>query len=425
MANFGYLGSLGSMFLSLFNYFGGVGYTKRRFKRNFWKCIASFILVCLLGKVLIRVYEVPVYYTKIDMLSHHCKPVAGEELSISIMRDYDRADKRSNFPDTIDDKYKSGIFIEGIFHSNPNTSNDNPKRTDSIKKVLENIFVRFGHPQIQDPQIIYISAKTSYRQSFLYLKQVVKEDTITHKDVMVHSKYFNGEIFKKYDVIYTDYFQYGILKSISGNNGCIMEDYYSATKDDSLIYVFSHINTQAHKKPSVWKTAEDVSKIVEVIEIGHSSREKDDYAGAWGATKSLKIDYVGPVEFSENIIPIPDKITLNSILYTDKTKIEEIGRNGLRFHVKFPDMENIQESRIFILSGLLTGLTALFLKYLYRILTDMGRYVVYKLKRRSEIPGCYFFIAIIVILLILSFLFLLVYGSDIQPFDIQNNLLQR
>lgn len=41
---------------------------------------------------------------------------------------------------------------------------------------------------------------------------------------------------------------------------------------------------------------------------------------------------------------------------------------GLRFYVKFPMMENIQDARIFILSAIITGIGGFFFSYLFRLL---------------------------------------------------------
>ena len=48
-------------------------------------------------------------------------------------------------------------------------------------------------------------------------------------------------------------------------------------------------------------------------------------------------------------------IDISSLYYTDSLKIQAIEKNGLKFHVKFPDMENLQIIRMWVVTLLLSG----------------------------------------------------------------------
>lgn len=50
----------------------------------------------------------------------------------------------------------------------------------------------------------------------------------------------------------------------------------------------------------------------------------------------------------------PDRTTLTSIIFTDKDKVETIKAKGLSFYAKFPDQQNKQSVRFFILTALMT-----------------------------------------------------------------------
>ena len=78
---------------------------------------------------------------------------------------------------------------------------------------------------------------------------------------------------------------------------------------------------------------------------------------------SLTIDFVGATEFS-NMTPSPDMTTMSSIVFTDKSKIEQISKHGLRFHAKFKELENRQNVRLFFLTAVMSALFTIFLVFI-------------------------------------------------------------
>ena len=168
--------------------------------------------------------------------------------------------------------------------------------------------------------------------------------------------------------------------------------------------------------------AEDISKLVEVIYVGEKKDSLQD-VGIWKYVRNLTFDYAGPAEFSEHIIPEPDEITLSSIHYRNSAKIQEIGRNGLRFHAKFPDMENRQEARIFILSAIVTGLGAMFLRYLWRLLTDAYRLVINETGEKKRFK--WFVIMAITALCgwFLYKLYISISYANVEPYGMFNSLV--
>ena len=422
MRNNGYLGVLCSFFSSIFSYNEDKGDTHYGVLRVLGKLVLTLIALIIFGFALMKVYEVPVYYTKINVVLSQSLPKGGDGLNIILRRDYDRFDKNTIFPDSIDKgNHNPGIFVNGIFEYRSNVINDSFEEIDTTINKLNRAFEHYNRPPIEDPQIIDIKVQTSYRQKFAIGIYTTKEKSISLTDCEAIFSSFDGERDIEYKQNSKDYFYYKKIQSIPGNTGCLLEDIYAASREDSIIHVHSSIYTTSHAKPSVFKAAEDVSKIVEIIEIGHSNRESKAFPGAWAFTKRLKIDYVGPTEFSENIYPKPDEITLNSILYTDSIKIEEIGRKGLRYHVRFPDMENIQEARIFILSGLVTGLAALAFKYLYRLIIGVWLIIRYKTKDKKRTKQIIGIILVIVGLIITYYLYAILGEAYIDPFELVNN----
>ena len=138
----------------------------------------------------------------------------------------------------------------------------------------------------------------------------------------------------------------------------------------------------------------------------------------------MTIDYEGPTEFSDHIYPAPDSITLSSIIYKDKKKIEMIGRKGLRYHAKFPDMENRQESRIFVLSGIVTGLCALLLKYFWRLMSDCYSIVKRILEKKPRVCKYINIIFFVIFAIILIWMLISALTISVDPYDMYNTLIE-
>ena len=78
---------------------------------------------------------------------------------------------------------------------------------------------------------------------------------------------------------------------------------------------------------------------------------------------SLIIDCVGATDYSY-MIPEPDVITMSSIEFTDKEKIEQIKSHGLTFHATYKELENFQNARVFLVSALISALLAIFVTFI-------------------------------------------------------------
>lgn len=419
MKNLGYLNSI---YLLLSESFFK---SKSELKEYLIKCFVSLFFALLFGYVLIKIYEVPVYYTKIDTVLINSEKKEGDGLNIKIVRDYDRADKGtiildSDVNDSLlpKDGVLGGVFINGKFHYKGYSSNEDSKVCDTIVRITNDAMYRYGKKAIENPQIVYVATTTSLRQDFAIHINTYTEDHMSFENKYLSTEYYIGEHKKKKEYYYNDFFWYYIGNSSSNKNGRKVEEYYVASERDSILFIDYVAPIYTYQKPSIIKTAEDISKIVEVIEIGHSMRDHSAYAGAWAKVNSLEINYIGPAEFSEHISPQPDKTTLSSIVYTDPEKIKMIGHNGLKFHVKFPDMENIQEARIFIISSVVTGLFALFFRYLFFSLRE-----IWKKVHRKMNSIYYVTLIIIAVVIILVFIYLFVLSSNVSSFEIDNEIM--
>ena len=77
----------------------------------------------------------------------------------------------------------------------------------------------------------------------------------------------------------------------------------------------------------------------------------------------LCFDFVGVTEFS-NMVPAPDTITMNSIIFSGKDKIRDLKSNGLKFHAKHIELQGFQNSRVFFLTTMMSALFAIFVTFI-------------------------------------------------------------
>lgn len=87
---------------------------------------------------------------------------------------------------------------------------------------------------------------------------------------------------------------------------------------------------------------------------------------------TLSIDFLGATSFSA-MNPMPDKTTYSSIEFTNPASINEIKKNGLRFHADFIQMKELSARRSLFLSATLSLLLSLLGCLLYDLLAVLKR----------------------------------------------------
>lgn len=95
----------------------------------------------------------------------------------------------------------------------------------------------------------------------------------------------------------------------------------------------------------------------------------------------LGISCYGPVEFSA-MIPSPDSIYMDRIVFEDQDKISKIKSSGLKFHTKYVQLDNLQNMRSFMITTFLSLFITLFctlsFKYIKLRIKVAKRYIKYK-----------------------------------------------
>lgn len=406
--NFGYLSVLFTTLWGGSNSQRTKYYTKRRILRNICRFVCSGLGIAFFAYLLVKIYEVPVYYTKLDAAFLRCRPVDGG-VNMSIIRNFDRSDKQSAPSDSISmfldqKKWDGCIYICGECVTDfDQAAHEATPLEKEMCQIYPTLLDTVSITPDDQPAVMRMKLYSSNRQEFKphrhrkipkssYCKD--EENSKEYLIKVITNTFFDGKHFWNKDYRPHHLYEHGELKYLLTDNGFYDDTYWVATQlCDTFGISFDIIGTP-FGKPTLL-AAEDVSKMVEVVSIPSLPIADSLLADSIGIVKTLTIDYRGPVEFSENIQPAPDEKTLSSIRYTSREKIRQIERDGLRFHCRFPDMENIQEARIFVLSGVLTGLAALALKYLWRLFNDSIRWF-----KRRLFP-CYLKIIIIVVALCL------------------------
>lgn len=94
----------------------------------------------------------------------------------------------------------------------------------------------------------------------------------------------------------------------------------------------------------------------------------------------LRFEFIGATEFSK-MQPVPDKITMSSIEFSDPVKILDIKLNGLKFHAKFTELENKQYIRMFVVTALLSGMIMIFIALFF---SGIIKYVIHQREKRQH-----------------------------------------
>jgi len=429
MKNFGYLTSAIRRFFKM-----KVSDSENvSFGRLLMGLLTSFIGLLLFIYILQKVYEVPVYTTTINIVSPGYLPDSSG-INICILRNYDRPIKPTFPADSVIkehvffDKFDGGVFIsftcladsfdrqtvsfrftgkhEYICRCDSNGMIFPRNVLDSV--FSDSLFEKYNVEKSIKP--IYTSIETSDRQLFyLSLTSTPREHPYSVDSILYECNYDGKKFNSRWYDMHSYFRLWKAHKKDKHKN--ISEQWTIVSSIDTIIPIFHVFKPLSYSKPNVLLTAEDVSRLVEIIELNDICPNS---VGNISEIRSLTIGYQTHTDFPEEISPAPDEKTLSYIRYTDKKKIKEIGVNGLRFYVKFPMMESIQDARIFILSAITTGLGGFFFTYFFKILT-FGWIETKKLRRKYKTQ----LVMVIIILLIL--LLMIVYKlmfqfTNVKPF---------
>lgn len=94
--------------------------------------------------------------------------------------------------------------------------------------------------------------------------------------------------------------------------------------------------------------------------------------------RRIRFNFGGPTTFSP-MTPVPDAVTMSGFEFTDSLKVEEIKHNGLVFHARFLQLENIQNVRVFVLTTLISVFFTMSVTFAFKSITELfSRFIKYK-----------------------------------------------
>ena len=307
--------------------------------------------------------------------------------------------------------YKENETIVKDFYRCVQEGRDLVSNDSASLKLLGVDFNRTGFVGSQ----LIVDVSSSNRQFFYPVTIVLARNRkFIHNDssvVSMHSK--SASTLCSRDSIFvgksSEYFvSYGQKKNSSHNAA-----YTYIPPTDSVIYQSVSLSRTAFSDPNVFFTAEDISRAVEILWIDgrkNSNRTKIKL-------KSLTFDYIGPADFS-NMSPEPDVKDVSKIVFNDPQKLDEILEKGLRFHVKFPDMENVQQMRMFGITLVVGGLLGLLFGALYTLFIELYKKGYLKFRLSDKTITTIYIIAFVVLLVLVL---LCTYRSYVDAFDLDEN----
>lgn len=407
-------------------------------------CLLLPILILLIAFnsfLLVKWYEVPIHYSRISYLfSRNASPYTTYEGNtiVNVTYDYNSYKGIKDFWCGFPIEPEPGIHIltclKGkdrrprlkAFEGGTSFSNDT---SNVLKKIMD-----YGEKLIMDDKdyleylqsenitpyvsnrpggaLLGVDINCSNRQflSALSFYNSHKSDCL-FKDTVIFSQILvpHDSLSMKYDSLRISHMKSYFVPYNKNINSTRYTSYTFTPNTDSVVYQDASLIRNEYYSPNYFWTAEDISRAVEIISFRGL---KDNLC-----LKSLSFDYVGPTEFSK-MYPEPDIITVSKIKFTDLNKLKIIRTNGLRFHVKFPDLENVQQIRMFLVTIILSGLLAKLVLMLYNIIKECYYRNYFKCIRINKriILICYC-IFIVVLFLIL---FLIIYHSKVDSLDIDN-----
>lgn len=320
------------------------------------KLVLTLIGIIITSVFLWKIYEVPVYHTNFRV-NHNTDSI---DISIKIVRDFDLRNHISK--DTTSSDWKYGkhtgyLQVDGYAYSY-NTDSIKLKKYSNMSKSMEHNLRNMLDHHLQDSgayrfidkvkNIVYIQTSGTRRQLFRFWNFVQNDTFLYNKACTL--EYKDNTLLQHYRI------DYSRINPNMPHGMFMVEDVCtSGIKDKRTLFKQLYFSSELDK-PHFFMTAEDYSKIIEEFHFEGLDAKN---------IHKLDIDYKGAAEFGL-LFPKPDSMTISSIHYYTLEKINQIFKDGLRYQVRFPELGNMQEIRIFFATMVLAGLLGIFFNLLYR-----------------------------------------------------------
>lgn len=302
--NYGFIAAIKTRFDNISkNFLGKMGEQEKLATRNnLLKLVICFGCFVLSSICLIKIYEVPVYVTDINIWDGGWKAdeCRNTYLTVRIDRDYSRSNKFKNdtsFVKSNNGRFSHGISVCGQYYRKPDSTItihqiNAPTLEDSVDNIINRHLPNLNNLLNFDIgyKPVYISISGTGRQeAFLfrdndYSTPVTYLEPAEYSSVVGDIKVIGG--FYKISEMYIDFDSFKT------------QDVYISSKKDSACYVYSYLYGDTFERPRVITTMEDVSKIVEKLRFS-TFLNNNTYSNP---TDSIIFEYNGYIEISESII---------------------------------------------------------------------------------------------------------------------------
>ena len=366
------------------------------------KLLITFICIVATAIFLMKIYEVPVNCINIA-IKYDTDSI---DVSVSIVRDFDLRSHISR--DTSQsENHTGGIFIEGFAYS---------RNSDSLVHNIRGNISASMDTQLRDVLSTQLQEKKAYHFIDSIENLVYTRISGTKRQLFKIFTFASSPIFNHYESCYMmngkDTIRqhwscyYSKIQAQTPHNIFVSEDLRTSGAADDSTIISNRYRATSLDKPNFFITAEDFSKMVEEIRLDSINAKE---------IHRLDIDYKGAAEF-DFLRPAPDSMTISSIHYSNPEKINQIAKDGLKYQVRFPELENMQEIRIFFATMLLAGLLGVFFNVLYRLLRPWGLRV-WKSKSANIFSW-----TILISMLLLSLIVYFVYISRPASYSMEKDL---
>ena len=218
------------------------------------------------------------------------------------------------------------------------------ENSDSLRYFYDSIMPEDLPDSLRYP-VFYISDEYYNRGNYFYnpFRKLIGNEIVSREpEIKVDSV-------EKYHILFSSK---DSTKNISFVSGCRIPNIIFAHHTKQSIWFLPFVKFNFLLGNPGWLSLEDISQQYYDLKLDAYSID----------SLTLMLEFVGASEFSR-MYPEPDSVGMSGFRFTDQNKINQISKTGLKFHVKFKELENMQQIRMFFLTSIMAGIFTIFIVF--------------------------------------------------------------
>ena len=306
---------------------------------------ASIFVSCFW--LLVQWNTIPRYEDSILIETYKDKSVTKDSLyaNVSIRRPYQTFYSLSN------DSAGYNIYFTGSYKRDTTKFINHNAHVDSLLNVLK---TKVSNASMDSIAILFnVKAKIHL---YTHMSKPSSTENLQKNKSIKDNVYFNVTYNNSYDSTERAFANGELLG--------VIKDKYFDTKEEPFFILSPNLENKTSIDWSplrkLLSTMHDMSQCYYTFRVKTNNVLKQQMG-------SLSIDFGGATRFS-GIYPKPDETTCSGIRYTDKKKLLEIERYGLKVYCQFLESNSVQSLRTYALTTIVTFFFTLFLKMLIEML---------------------------------------------------------